>query len=103
MTAYVKAPANPPCGSRFIGDGMSARFFFDLECGDEVIQDDDGVEATDLDQALAEARSAITEMADEVTEDGSGQPWVLIVRDDTGALVMRLPITGEAGTCATGH
>jgi hypothetical protein len=81
---------------------MTARFFFDLVCGDEVIQDDDGVEATDLDQALDEARSAIAEMADEVIGDGSGQPWAMIVRDETGAPVRRLPITGEAGTCATG-
>jgi hypothetical protein len=72
---------------------MTARFFFDLVCGDEVIQDDEGVEARDLDQALAEARSAIAEMADEVMEDGSGQPWAMIVRDETGALVRRLSIT----------
>jgi hypothetical protein len=72
---------------------MTERFFFDLVCGDEVIQDDEGVEARDLDQALAEARSAIAEMADEVMEDGSGQPWAMIVRDETGALVRRLSIT----------
>jgi hypothetical protein len=71
---------------------MSARFFFDLVCGDEVIRDEEGVEARDLDQALTEARSTVAEMADEVAEDSSGQPWVLIVRDDTGALVGRLPI-----------
>ena len=81
---------------------MSVRFFFDLVCGDEVILDNDGVEAMDLDQALAAARSAIAEMVDEVIEDGSGQPWAMIVRDETGSLVRRLPITGEGGTCATG-
>jgi hypothetical protein len=73
---------------------MSPRFFFDLVCGDEVIRDDEGVEARDLNQALAEARSVIAEMADEITEDGSDQPWVLVVRDYTGAPVGRLPITG---------
>jgi hypothetical protein len=73
---------------------MSARFFFDLVCGDEVIRDHVGVEVGDLDQALAEARSAIAEMASEVIEDGSGQPWEMIVRDDTGAPVGRLPISG---------
>jgi hypothetical protein len=69
-------------------------FFFDLVCGNEVIRDDEGVEARDLDQALAEARSVIAEMADEVIEDGSGQPWAMIVRDETGAFVRRLSITG---------
>jgi hypothetical protein len=72
---------------------MSALFFFDLVCGDEVIRDDEGVEARDLDQALAEARSAIAEIADEMIEDGSGQPWEMIVRDETGVPLRCLPIT----------
>jgi hypothetical protein len=71
----------------------AALFFFDLVCGDEVIRDDEGVEARDLDQALAEARSAIAEIADEMIEDGSGQPWEMIVRDETGVPLRCLPIT----------
>ena len=83
----------PPSVDRTsLGAAMSARFFFDLVCGDEAIRDDEGVEARDLDQALAEVRSVIVEMANEVPEDGSGRPWVLIVRDDTGAPVGRVPI-----------
>jgi hypothetical protein len=72
---------------------MSALFFFDLVCGDEVIRDGEGVEARDLNQALAEARSAIAEIADKMIEDGSGQPWEMIVRDETGVPLRCLPIT----------
>lgn len=71
---------------------MSPRFFFDLECGAEVIRDDEGAEAADLDQALADARSIIAEMAGEVAEANPGEPWTLIVRDEAGSTVGRLPI-----------
>jgi hypothetical protein len=73
---------------------MTALFFFDLVCGDEVIRDDEGVEARDLDQALDEARSVIAEMADEVNKANLGKPWELIVRNDTGVIVGRLSISG---------
>lgn len=73
---------------------MSERFFFDLVCGEEVIRDEEGVEAKDLDQALVEARSAIAEMADEIIKANPDQPCLLIVRDATGALVERVPIMG---------
>lgn len=90
------SPASPARhrGSRFIGAAMSERFFFDLVCGEEVIRDDEGVEARDLDQALAEARSVIAEMAEEMTEASLGRPWVLIVRDNMGSIAGRLPVSG---------
>jgi hypothetical protein len=71
---------------------MSPRFFFDLVCGAEPIRDQEGAEATDLDQALADARSVVAEMADEVAEANLGQSWTLIVRDEAGSTVGRLPI-----------
>jgi hypothetical protein len=71
---------------------MTGRFFFDLVCGEEAIRDEKGVEARDLDQALADARIVIAEMADEVTEADLGQSWELIVRDDMGSIVGCLPI-----------
>ncbi|MDP4003676.1 hypothetical protein [Methylobacterium sp. NEAU K] len=74
---------------------MSARYFFDLVSGEEVIRDGEGAEAGNLDQALAEARSVIAEMADAVIEVDPDQPWTLIVRDEAGSVLGRLPIKGE--------
>ncbi|MBL7406425.1 hypothetical protein INQ30_29380, partial [Escherichia coli] len=53
-----------------------------------------GVEAEDLSEALAEARSVIDEMAGELEAAGPGGAWTLVVRDATGAEVGRLPIKG---------
>ncbi|KAA0122855.1 hypothetical protein CIW48_15550 [Methylobacterium sp. P1-11] len=71
---------------------MAPRFFFDVSNGVETILDDESVEAADLDEALTEARSVIAEMADEVIEANPDQSWVLIVRDEAGLVVGRLPI-----------
>lgn len=71
---------------------MARRFFFDVSNGKETIPDEEGVEAADLDEALSEARSVVAEMVDEVAEADPGQLWKLIVRDETGAVVGRLPI-----------
>ncbi|PJI52793.1 hypothetical protein CTI14_37130, partial [Methylobacterium radiotolerans] len=60
---------------------MSERFYFDLESGEETIRDDDGVEVGSLDEAMAEARSVIAEMADEVCTAGPDRSWSLVVRD----------------------
>jgi hypothetical protein len=68
------------------------RFFFDMSNGVETISDGEGVEAADLDEALTEARCVIDEMADEVAEADPDQPWTLIVRDEAGSIVGRLPI-----------
>lgn len=71
---------------------MSSRFFFDVINGEEVISDEVGVEVSSLNEALAEARSVIAEMAHEVTGDDPGPSWTLIVRDDAGSVLGRLPI-----------
>lgn len=71
---------------------MPIRFYFDVESGRETVRDLEGVEAADLAEALAEARSVIREMADAVCADDPGTAWTLVVRDATGAVVARLPI-----------
>ncbi|MHB2210928.1 DUF6894 family protein [Methylobacterium sp. CM6257] len=71
---------------------MLRRFYFDFEDGQETIRDDEGVEAEDLEQALADARSVIREMAGEVAANDPGEAWALVVRDETGSSVARLPI-----------
>lgn len=71
---------------------MPERFYFDVEDGQDTIRDAEGVEAGSLDEALAEARSVIHEMADEVCGADPGRCWTLVVRDASGHPVCRLPI-----------
>lgn len=71
---------------------MSPRFFFDVSNGGETIHDEVGVDAESLTEVLAEARSVIIEMADEVRENNPNQMWMLIVRDEGGYIVGRLAI-----------
>jgi hypothetical protein len=68
---------------------VSARFYFDIEVGNDTIRDKIGAEAADLDEALAEARSVIAEMVEEI---GAGETLVMVVRDSDDAPVARLPI-----------
>ena len=67
-------------------------FFFDVSNGLETLSDEVGIEAANLENVLAEARSVIVEMADEVTGADLDQSWTLIVRDEAGSLVGPLPI-----------
>lgn len=67
------------------------RFYFDFENRFETVYDDEGVEADDLGQALNDARSVIQKMAQELDGD-LGEAPVLIVRDENGSQVARLPI-----------
>lgn len=71
---------------------MVERFYFDIENGEELIRDEEGVEADSVEQALDEARSVIQEMASELTPANHDETWTLIVRDASGSLVGRLPI-----------
>jgi predicted mannosyl-3-phosphoglycerate phosphatase (HAD superfamily) len=71
---------------------MLRRFYFDLDNNQVTIRDDEGVEAEDLEQALAEVRSVINEMANELGATDLDNPWTLIVRDETGLPIAHVPI-----------
>lgn len=71
---------------------MAPRFFFDILNGEETISDREGAEASDVDEALTEARGVIAEMADELAGADPDWRWTLIVRDGTGSVLGRLPI-----------
>lgn len=71
---------------------MPTRFYFDVADGQTTIRDDEGVEAEDLERALADARSTISEMADELGATDIGSSWTLVVRDETGLPVAHVPI-----------
>jgi hypothetical protein len=71
---------------------LATRFYFELANAEMTLHDPTGVEAADLAEALLEARSVIAEMADEIAEAPTGLPWTLLVRDEAGWLVGRLPV-----------
>ena len=71
---------------------MFGRFYFDVDNGRETVRDDEGVVADDLEQALADARSVISEMADELGATSLERLWTRAVRDETGWPVAHLPL-----------
>ena len=68
------------------------RFYFDFENGEEVVRDNDGFEATNLKQAIADALDVILEVAEETATNRPDDLWTLVVRDQTRAPVAYLPI-----------
>ena len=73
------------------GSSWLRRFHFDLESGRGVIRDREGVAASSLEEAVAQARTVIAEMrdADDLAEPGT---WALVVRDADGTTVERLTV-----------
>lgn len=88
---YVEKSGRPPEGSNW-EMSVPERFYFDVENDRERIRDAVGVEAESLEEALAEARSVIDEMAGSVGTGETGASWTLVVRDAAGSVVGRLPI-----------
>ncbi|TXN41382.1 hypothetical protein [Methylobacterium sp. WL7] len=68
------------------------RFYFDFENGEEAVRDNNGFEAVNLKQALADALDVILEVAEETAENRPDDLWTLVVRDQTRAPVAYLPI-----------
>lgn len=71
---------------------MNQKFYFDLTNGEDLIRDDEGVDASGPDEAIEEARAVLSEMrkGDGATMPGDG--WQLIIRDEDGATVKTLPL-----------
>ena len=68
---------------------MSQRFHFDLTDGDEIIRDDEGVEASSHDEAIAEAQAALNEMRGTEEAVALEDGWRLVIRDESGVTVGR--------------
>lgn len=71
---------------------MSRRFYFDVDNRQQIVRDDDGVEAEDFEQALADARSVISEVTAELDVTNLSGPCSIIVRDETGSTVAHVPL-----------
>lgn len=68
------------------------RFYFDLADGVTTIRDEEGVEATNLDQALEAAESVIREMRANGVLAHLGDGWTLCIRVEAETVLAILPV-----------
>ena len=71
---------------------MSKRYRFDLESGPIEIQDETGVEASSLDQAIEQAVAGIAEMRASGEMPAADENWELVIRDEDGTEMKRIPV-----------
>ncbi|MER2266900.1 DUF6894 family protein [Methylobacterium oxalidis] len=71
---------------------MLKRFYFDLVSRERVIPDRTGIEAADLEEALEEAEAALQEMRESGEAAEFDEGWSLLIRDEAGASLRKLPI-----------
>lgn len=76
------------------------RYFFDTYDGESFITDETGLEFENLDRAKVEAQRSLPEMAREGLRDGNHRTFVVSVRDEAGAILVRmsLSLVVEEGT-----
>ena len=83
---------------------MPSRYYFNLTDGDEVIRDEDGIEAPDVRTALIHAFEAIAELGQEDASALSDlQGWRLEIIDDAGNLVQSLPLDNTTPDQSSHH
>ena len=83
---------------------MSSRYYFNLTDGDEVIRDEDGIEAPDVRTALIHAYEAIAELRQEdpyILSDLQG--WRLDIIDGSGHLLHSLALDSAAPDQSSHH
>ena len=76
----------PPTADAEPAAGAKLRLYFDLTDGQAILRDEEGVEVTDLDHALAEADAVLRELR------GYEVGWSLVIRDEAGAIFAQLPV-----------
>lgn len=69
----------------------TARFFLDLEGNYTTIPDDEGIEASDVQNIIKEIGVAIGEIQDIQSIDLS-EGWKIAIRNENGLVIMRIPI-----------
>ena len=72
---------------------MTRRFYFDLASGQDFIRDDDGVEASGLEEVIVEAHAALSEIRGGEEDIAPDENWQLIIRDESGMALETLPLS----------
>lgn len=71
---------------------MGQRFHFDLTNGEELIRDDEGIEASSPDEAIKEARAAVADMRSNEQALVPAEGWQLVIRNESGATVKAIAL-----------
>ncbi|GEP03057.1 DUF6894 family protein [Methylobacterium oxalidis] len=71
---------------------MLKRFYFDLVKRETILVDETGIEAADLDEAEEQAEVALQELHDSEEVANFDDGWQLAIRDETGAVLRKLPV-----------
>jgi hypothetical protein len=71
---------------------LTQRFYFDLTNGPATIRDDEGVEASDLHEAMEEAKAVLNEMRDSADQSRRHESWTLVIRAEGGIPLTTLPL-----------
>jgi hypothetical protein len=74
------------------GSSVLKRFYFDLVRQDTLIPDEIGVKATDLEEALEQAKIALAEMRESGEAVALGGGWEMLVRDKAGSVLRKLTL-----------
>ena len=69
------------------------RYFIDLHDGANLVRDRDGFDLPDLAAARAQAVRILTRLAQGLTDPMERQDYVLAVRDEQGAVCLRLRLS----------
>jgi len=69
------------------------RFYFHLQAGDQIVQDDEGVDLPDLSAAQREAILAARELLAEAIKSGKAEvPEAFVIADEVGRALAIVPI-----------
>jgi hypothetical protein len=72
---------------------MLVRYYFNLTDGDEMIRDEDGLELSDVQAAVASALKAIAELrAEDPSSSQEWQGWRLEIVDESGHILKSVPL-----------
>ena len=75
---------------------MTTRFYFDLTNGPNTLRDDEGVEASSLDEATGQAQAAMDDMRSKDEAPTQGEGWQLIIRDESGVTLKAISLDDVA-------
>ena len=72
------------------------RYYFDLANGDDLIRDDEGVDASSPAEAFEEAQAALIDMRSNGKAPEPGSGWQLIIRDERGETLSTISLDDVA-------
>lgn len=75
---------------------MASRFDFDLRNGSNTLQDDEGVEASSLDEAAEHAQAALEDMGGTGEAPATGDGWRLVISDESGMTLRSISLDNGA-------